>query len=101
VGGLTRAKPGGCTSLTYLKNSLLEREVAHVRYELCSVSRSLEAGDEDEGVDKVPGQDDVVVVAHLVHSHDGVLGRDSPIIKHYPQFKNPCFVNCVNSDLCN
>jgi magnesium-transporting ATPase (P-type) len=26
-------------------------------------------------------------------------GRDSPIIKHYPQIKNTCFVTCVNSAL--
>jgi hypothetical protein len=31
----------------------------------------------------------------------GVLGRDSPIVKHYPQIKNPCFVTCVNSALCS
>jgi hypothetical protein len=23
-------------------------------------------------------------------------GRDSPIVKHYPQIKNACFVTCVN-----
>jgi hypothetical protein len=28
-------------------------------------------------------------------------GRDSPIVKHYPQIKNPCFVTCVNSALCS
>jgi hypothetical protein len=28
-------------------------------------------------------------------------GRDSPILKHYPQIKNPCFVTCVNSVLCS
>jgi translation initiation factor 2 beta subunit (eIF-2beta)/eIF-5 len=27
--------------------------------------------------------------------------RDSPIVKHYPQIKNPCFVSCVNSALCS
>jgi hypothetical protein len=30
-----------------------------------------------------------------------VLGRDSPVVKHYPQIKNPCFVTCVNSALCS
>jgi hypothetical protein len=29
------------------------------------------------------------------------LGRDSPIVKHDPQIKNPCFVICVNSALCS
>jgi hypothetical protein len=28
-------------------------------------------------------------------------GRDSPIVKHYPQIKNPCFVSCVNYALCS
>jgi hypothetical protein len=28
-------------------------------------------------------------------------GRDSPIVKHYPQIKNPCFVTCVNFALCS
>jgi hypothetical protein len=27
------------------------------------------------------------------------LGRDSPIVKHDPQIRNPCFVTCVNSPL--
>jgi hypothetical protein len=27
-------------------------------------------------------------------------GRDSPIVKHYSEFKNPCFVTCVNYALC-
>jgi hypothetical protein len=31
----------------------------------------------------------------------GFLGRDSPIVKYYPQIKNPCFVTCVNSALCS
>jgi hypothetical protein len=28
-------------------------------------------------------------------------GRDSPIVKHYPQIKNPCFATCVNYALCS
>jgi hypothetical protein len=30
-----------------------------------------------------------------------VQGRDSPIVKHYPQIKKPWFVTCVNSALCS
>jgi predicted transcriptional regulator len=36
---------------------------------------------------------------HLLGIHN--QGRDSPILKHYPQIKNPCFVTCVNSALCS
>jgi hypothetical protein len=36
----------------------------------------------------------------LYHSLVNVgQGRDSPIVKHYPQIKNPCFVTGVNSAL--
>jgi hypothetical protein len=48
-----------------------------------------------------------VARARLVHAVDGRLeveldlGRNSPIVKHYPKIKNPCFVSCVNSAICS
>jgi hypothetical protein len=42
---------------------------------------------------------DAAVEGERVDAAD--LGRDSPIVKHYPQIKNPCFVTCVNSALCS
>jgi hypothetical protein len=30
-----------------------------------------------------------------------VLGRNSPIVKHYSSIKNPCFVTCINYALCS
>jgi hypothetical protein len=36
-----------------------------------------------------------------INEDSSVQGRDSPIVKHYPQIKNACFVTCVNSALCS
>jgi hypothetical protein len=35
-------------------------------------------------------------VLHVIYR-----GCNSPIVKHYPQIKKPCFVTCVNSALCS
>jgi hypothetical protein len=45
--------------------------------------------------------DEVDIAAELATARSCSQERDSPIAKHYPQLKNPCFVTCVNSALCS
>jgi hypothetical protein len=45
--------------------------------------------------------DEVDIAAELATVRSCSQERDSPIAKHYPQLKNPCFVTCVNSALCS